>query len=108
MKKIDFDSTENHLSKNLHSVGSSTHKIVKKLRKDDETVSKILNSNKCLYSQKVPQLNNNFLKTVAAIDPMTLAKSTVTLKATLHLLEIVTSVLPSTDQNANTMKRSAE
>ena len=47
-------------------------------------------------------LINDFLKTLTVIHPMAiLAKTTITLKTTLHLPEIVTSVLSSTDQNEN-------
>ena len=47
--------------------------------------------------EKLPQ-SNDFLKTVTAIDPVAiLAKRTVTWKAILHLPDIVTNVLPSTD-----------
>ena len=43
-------------------------------------------------------MSNDFLKTVTAIDPVAiLAKRTITLKAILHLLDIVTKVLSSTD-----------
>ena len=45
--------------------------------------------------KKLP-LSNDFLKTVAGIDPVAiLTKSTVTLKAIMHLPDIVTNVLPS-------------
>ena len=47
--------------------------------------------------EKLP-LSNYFLKTVTAIDPVAiLAKRNVTLKAILHLPDIVTNVLPSRD-----------
>ena len=47
--------------------------------------------------EKLP-LSNDFLKTVAAIDPFAiLAKRTVALKAILHLPDIVPNVLSSTD-----------
>ena len=47
--------------------------------------------------EKLP-LSNDFLKTATAIDPVAiLAKRTVTWKAILHLPDIVTNVLPSTD-----------
>ena len=43
-------------------------------------------------------MSNDFLKTVTAIDPVAiLAKRTITLKAILHLPDIVTKVLSSTD-----------
>ena len=43
-------------------------------------------------------MSNDFLKTVTAIDPVAiLAKMTITLKAILHLPDIVTKVLSSTD-----------
>ena len=106
LKKINFSSTENHLPKNLLSVGFITCKIVKDSRKDDEIMYKFLNeaitaySNCAAYMVKKLPLNNDFLKTVAAIHPMAiLAKSTVILKAILNLLEIVTNVLSSTNQN---------
>ena len=47
--------------------------------------------------EKLP-LRNHFLKTVIAIHSVViLAKRTVTLKATLHLLDTVTNALSSTD-----------
>ena len=104
LKTIDFSSTENHLPNNLLAVGSIARKIVKNSRKDDETVCKFLNKDITAYSkcaacmvEKLP-LSNDFLKTVTAIDPVAiLAKRTVTLKAILHLPDIVTNVLSSTD-----------
>ena len=45
--------------------------------------------------EKLP-LSNDFLKTVTAIDPVAML-SNVTLKAILHLPDIVTNVLPSRD-----------
>ena len=104
LKTIDFSSTENHLPNNLLAVGSIARKIVKNSRKDDETVCKFLNKDITAYSkcaacmvEKLP-LSNDFLKTATAIDPVAiLAKRTVTWKAILHLPDIVTNVLPSTD-----------
>ena len=47
--------------------------------------------------EKLPQ-SNDFLKTVTAIDPVAiLAKGTDTLKAILHLPDLVTNVLSFTD-----------
>ena len=47
--------------------------------------------------EKLP-LRNDFLETVTAIDPVAiLAKGTATLKAILHLADIVTNVFWSTD-----------
>ena len=40
LKTIDFCSTENHLRNNLLSLCSIARKIVKNLRKDDETLRK--------------------------------------------------------------------
>ena len=43
-------------------------------------------------------MSNEFLKTVTAIDPVAiLAKRTITLKAILHLPDIIRKVLSSTD-----------
>ena len=97
LKTIDFSSTENHLPNNLLSVGSTACKIVKKPRKDDETVWEFLNKaitaySKCAaYMVEKLLLSNDFLKIVTAIDPVAiLAKRTVALKAILHLPDIVT------------------
>ena len=102
LKKSNFSSTENHLRSNLLSVGSIARKIVKNSRKDDETLCKFLNKaitaySKCAaYMVEKLWLSNDFLKTVIAIDPAAiLTKTTVTLKAILHLPDIVTNVLSS-------------
>ena len=114
MKKINFSSTENHLSKNLFSFGSIACKIVKNSRKNDETIYKFLNkaitvySNCAAYMVKELLLNNDFLKTVAEIDLMgNLAKSTVTLKAILYLLEM-SQMFCHQQTKMKIMKRSAE
>ena len=104
MKTIDFSWTENHLPNKLLSGGSIAHKIVKNERKDDETVCEFFNKAITAYSncaaymvEKLP-LSNDFLKTVTAIDPVAmLAKKTVTLKAILHLPDIVTNIFSSKD-----------
>ena len=46
--------------------------------------------------EKLP-LSNDFLETVTAIDPVAILAKTVTSKAILHLPDIVTNVLSSTD-----------
>ena len=104
LETIDFIWTENHLLNNLLSVGSIARKIVKNWRKNDETVCNFLNKAITAYSkhatcmvEKLPQ-SNDFLKTVTAIDPVAiLAKGTITLKAILHLPDIVTNILSSTE-----------
>ena len=104
LKTIDFSSTENHLLNNILSVGSIAYKIVKNSRKDDKTVCEFLNKPTTAYLkcaaymvEKLP-LRNDFLETVTAIDPAAiLAKGTATLKAILHLPDIVTSVFSSED-----------
>ena len=103
MKTIDLSSTENHLPNNLLSVGSIARKIVNNSRKDDDTVCEFLNKAITAYSkcdayivEKIPS-SNDFLKTLTAIDPVAiLTKRTVTLKAILHLPDIVTKVFLST------------
>ena len=102
LKTINFGSTENHLLNNLLSVGLIAHKIVKNPSKDDKTVCEFLNKAITAYSkcatymvEKLPR-SNDFLKTVTAIDPVAIiAKRTVI--AILHLPDIVTNVLSSTD-----------
>ena len=102
LKTINFGSTENHLLNNLLSVGLIAHKIVKNPSEDDKTVCEFLNKAITAYSkcaaymvEKLPR-SNDFLKTVTAIDPVAIiAKRTVI--AILHLPDIVTNVLSSTD-----------
>ena len=73
LKRIDLSSTENHSPNNLLSVGLIARKIVKKSRKDGETVWEFLNKAIAAYSkctvymvEKIP-LRNYFLKTVTAM-----------------------------------------
>ena len=84
------------------SIGTIATKILKKSRKDDETVGDFIDNVLTAYSScasymvKKLSLSNDFLKTVTGIDPVAiLTKSTVTLKAIMHLPDIVTNVLPS-------------
>lgn len=84
------------------SIGTIATEIIKKSRKDDEIVGDFLDNLLTAYSscasymvKKLP-LSNNFLKTVPEIDPVAiLTKSTVTLKAIMHLPDIVINVLQS-------------
>lgn len=84
------------------SIGAIATEIIKKSRKDDEIVGDFLDNLLTAYSscasymvKKLP-LSNNFLKTVPEIDPVAiLTKSTVTLKAIMHLPDIVINVLQS-------------
>ena len=102
LTQIDFNSFRNQLPKNLLSIGTIDTKIIKKSRKDDEIVRDFLDNILTAYSscasymvQKL-LLSDDFLKTVTGIDPVAiLTKSTVTLKAIMHLPDIVTNVFPS-------------
>ena len=83
------------------SIGTIATKILKKSRKDDETVGDFIDNVLTAYSScasymvKKLSLSNDFLKTVAGINPLAIStKSTVTLKAIMHLPDIVTNVLP--------------
>ena len=104
LKTIDFSSTENHLPNSLLSVGSIACKIVKKFKemwRDHVRIFKQSNNCLfkvcCLYGWKITA-EQWFSETVTAIDPDSiLAKWTATLKAILHLPDIVTNVLSSTD-----------
>ena len=84
------------------SIGTIATKIIKKSKIDDKIVDDFLDnvltaySSCALYMVKKFPLSNDFLKTVAGIDPVAmLTRSTVTLKAIMHLPDIVTNVLPS-------------
>ena len=84
------------------SIGTIATEIIKKLRKDDEIVGDFLDSVLTAYSScslhtvKKRPLRNDFLKAVTGIDPVAiLTKSTVTLKAIIHLPDIVTNALQS-------------
>ena len=104
LKTIDFSSTENRLPNSLLSVGSIARKIVKKFKERWRDHVRIFKqSNNCLfkvcylYGWKITA-EQWFSETVTAIDPDSiLAKWTATLKAILHLPDIVTNVLSSTD-----------
>ena len=106
LTQIDFNSSRNQLPKNLLSIGTIATKNIKKSRKDDEIVGDFLDNVLTAYSscvsytvKKLP-LSNDFLKTVAGIDPVAiLTKSTVTLKAIMHLRDIVTNVLSEQIEN---------
>ena len=102
LTQIDFNFFRNQLPKNLLSIGTIPTKIIKNSRKDDELVGDFLDKvltaylSCALYMVKKLPLSNHFLKTVAGIDQVAiLTKSTITLKAIMHLPDIVTNVLPS-------------
>ena len=100
LTQIDFNSSQNQLPKSLLSIGTIAIKIIKKSKIDDKIVDDFLDNVLTAYSscasymvKKFP-LSNDFLKTVAGIDPVAmLTRSTVTLKAIMHLPDIVINVL---------------
>ena len=51
-EKINFSFIENHLLKNLLSVGAIAHEIVKNTRKDDKTLCELLNKSISMYSNR--------------------------------------------------------
>ena len=76
LKKANFHATENQLPKTMISVGTIANKLLKKVNKDHSTIQDFLSNALKAYAEyntymaeKLP-LEIEFLKNVAAIDPI--------------------------------------
>ena len=76
LKKVNFHATENQSPKTMISVGTIANKLLKKVNKDHLTIQNFLSNALKAYAEcatymaeRLP-LENEFLKNIAAIDPI--------------------------------------
>ena len=100
LKKVDFHDKKNQLPKTMISVGTIANKLLKKVNKDHPTVQEFLRNALKAYAvcakymaEKLP-LENEFLKNIAAIDPVAItSRKSIVLQSLLKLPCLMKNVL---------------
>ena len=100
LKKVDFHDKKNQLPKTMISVGTIANKLLKKVNKDHPTVQEFLSNALKAYAvcakymaEKLP-LENEFLKNIAAIDPVAItSRKSIVLQSLLKLPCLMKNVL---------------